>query len=64
MGFPGGSLGKESACKAGDPGSILGGEDPLEMEMATYSSILTWKIPGTEELGRLYLTGLQRDRHD
>ena len=47
MGFPGGSLGKESACNAGDPGLILGGEDPLEMEMATYSSILTWKIPGT-----------------
>ena len=31
----------------------LGWEDPLEKEMATYSSILAWKIPWTEELGRL-----------
>ena len=28
-------------------------EDPLEKEMATYSSILAWRIPWTEELGRL-----------
>ena len=82
MGFPGSSAGKESACNAGDPGSIpglrrspgegighplqyswaslvaqlvknlpvmqetwvqsLGGEDPLEKVMATYSSILAW----------------------
>ena len=31
----------------------LGGEDPLEKEMATHSSILAWKIPWTEEPGRL-----------
>ena len=31
----------------------LGQEDPLEEEMATYSSILAWKIPWTEETGRL-----------
>ena len=31
----------------------LGGEDPLEKEMATYSSILAWKIPWTEEPGGL-----------
>ena len=31
----------------------LGQEDPLEKEMATYSSILAWKIPWTEEPGRL-----------
>ena len=31
----------------------LGGEDPLEEEMATHSSILAWKIPWTEELGGL-----------
>ena len=31
--------------------SSLGGEDPLEEEMATYSSILAWKIPWTEEPG-------------
>ena len=85
VGFPGSSAGKESACNAGDPGSIprsgrspgegnghlfqyswaslvaqmvknlpamqetwarsLGWEDLLEKEMATYSSILAWRIP-------------------
>ena len=87
LGFPGGSAGKESACKAADPGSIpgsgrsagegigytllyswaslvaqlvknplakwdtwvrsLGWEDPLEIGMATHSSILAWKTPWT-----------------
>ena len=42
----------------------LGWEDPLEKEMATHSSILAWKIPWTEELGRLQSMGLQRVRHD
>ena len=32
----------------------LGQEDPLEKEMASHSSILTWEIPGTEKSGRLY----------
>ena len=85
LGFPGSSVGKESTCKAGDPGSIpgsgrfpregisyplqyswtslvarmvknppamwktwvqsVGWEDPLEEEMATFSSILAWRIP-------------------
>ena len=85
VGFPGSSAGKESACNAGDPGSIprsgrspgegnghlfqyswaslvaqmvknlpamqetwarsLGWEDLLEKDMATYSSILAWRIP-------------------
>ena len=49
MGFSGGSDGKESACNAGDPGLILGWEDPLEKGMATHSSILAWRIPWTEE---------------
>ena len=35
----------------------LGGEDPLEKEMATHSSILAWGIPWTEELGGLQSTG-------
>ena len=39
-------------------------EDPLEKEMATHSSILAWKIPWTEEPGRLQSMGLQRVRHD
>ena len=34
-------------------GQSLGQEDPLEEEMATHSSILVWKIPWTEEPGRL-----------
>ena len=37
----------------------LGGEDPLEKEMATHSSTLAWKIPWTEESGRLKSMGLQ-----
>ena len=44
---------------------FLGGEDLLEKEMATHSSILAWKIPWTEEEpGRLQSTGLQRVGHD
>ena len=38
----------------------LGGEDPLEKEMATHSSILAWRIPWTEEAGGLQSTGSQR----
>ena len=38
----------------------LGQENPLEKEMATYSSILAWKIPWTEEPGGLQSTGSQR----
>ena len=43
---------------------FLGGEDPLEKEMATHSSTLAWKIPWTEEPGGLQSMGLQRVRHD
>ena len=42
----------------------LGQEDPLEKEMANHSSILAWKIPWTEEPGRLQSMGLQRVGHD
>ena len=42
----------------------LGREGPLEKEMATQSSILAWRIPWTEEPGRLQSTGLQKVRHD
>jgi len=62
--FPGGSDGKESACNAGAPGSILSWEYPLEKEMATHSSILAWEIPWTEEPGRLQSMRSQRVRHD
>ena len=63
-GFPGGSIGKESACNEEDPGSPLGREDPLETGMATHSSILAWKIPWAEEPGGLQFMGLQRVRND
>ena len=42
----------------------LGGEDLLEKEMATHSSILAWKMSWTEEPGRLQSIALQRVRHD
>ena len=59
MGFPGGSDGKESAHNAGDLGLIPGSEDPLEMGMATHSSILAWRIPRTEVPDRLQSMGAQ-----
>ena len=40
-----------------------GQEDPLEKKMATHSSILAWRIPWTEESGRLQ-SGSQRVEHD
>ena len=42
----------------------LGQKDPLEKEMATHSSTLAWKIPWTEEPGRLQSMGLQKVGHD
>ena len=42
----------------------MGQEDPLGKGMATYSSILAWRIPWTEEAGGLWSMGLQRVRHN
>ena len=42
----------------------LGREDLLEKEIAAHSSILAWRIPWTEEPGRLQSMGLQRTDHD
>ena len=42
----------------------LGGKEPLEKEMATYSSILPWRIPWTEEPGGLQPMGSQRVEHN
>ena len=42
----------------------LGCEDPLEMEMATHSSIPVWETPWTEESSRLQFMGLQKVRHN
>ena len=47
-----------------DASTILGQEDPLDEEMATHSSILAWRILGTEEPDGLQSMGSQRVRHD
>ena len=62
-GFLGGSDGKESACNAGDPGSIFGSGRSPGVGMATRSSILPWSIPWTD-YNELWSVGLQRVRHD
>ena len=62
--FPGVSDGEESACNAGTWVQSLGSGDPLEKEMATDSSILSWRIPWTEEPGGLQSMQLQRFVHN
>ena len=64
IGFPGDSDSKESAHNGEITVQTLSWEDPLEKGMATHSSILAWKIPRTEELGRLQSMGSQRVGHD
>ena len=59
FGFPGGSVVKNPPADAGDMDLIPGLEDSLEKGMATHSSILAWRIPWTEEPGRLQYMGLQ-----
>ena len=59
-GIPPWHRGKESACRSS---ASLGWEDPLEEGMATYSSILAWRIQWTEETGGLQSIGLHRVRH-
>ena len=58
---------KDLPANAGDIKDIvpsLGWKDPLEEGMATHSNILAWRIPWTEEHGRLLSMGSQRVRHD
>ena len=64
MDFPGGSLAKNQPANAGDMVRSLGGEDALEKEMATHSSILAWRIPWTEEPGRLQSKVSQKVGHN
>ena len=64
LGFPDSSVSKESSFSAGDQGSIPDQEDSLEKETATHASILAWRIPWTEEPGRLQSMGSQRVGHD
>ena len=63
-GFPGGLDGKESACNAGDPGSIPGLGRSLEKGMATHSNFFAWKTTWTEEPGGLHSMGSQRVGHN
>ena len=51
---------KNLPAKEGSVGLIHGGEDPLKKEIVTYSSILAWEIPWTEEPGGLQYMGLQK----
>ena len=53
-----------NAVDVKDEGSISRPEDLLEKEMATHSSIFAWRIPWTEEPGRLESTGSHKVRHD
>ena len=53
IGLLGGSDGKESACNAETWAQSLGQGNPLEKEMALHSSILAWRLPGTEDPGGL-----------
>ena len=64
MWLPVGLDGKESACSVGDLGSIPGSGHPLEKGMATYSSVLAWRVPWTEEPGGLQSMGSHRVGHD
>ena len=63
-GFPGGTVVKNLPANAGDAGSIPVSGRSLKEEMATHSSILAWKMPWTEEPGRLQSTGSQRAGHN
>ena len=60
-------MAKNPPANAGDIGSpadmTLDWENPLEKEMATYSSIFAWKISWTEEPGGLHSMGLQQQHH-
>ena len=64
MGFPGAFDGKESAWNSGNMSSVAGSGRSPEKEMAPHSSILAWRIPWTEEPGRLQSVGSQSVGHD
>ena len=63
FGFPGGSAVKNPRAVQ-ETLQTLGQEDPLEKDMATHSSVLAWRIPGTGEPGGLPSMGSHRVRHD
>ena len=63
LGLPGGSDSKEPACMQETWVQSLSWDDPLEEGIATHPSILTWRIPWTEEPGGLWSMGSQRVFH-
>ena len=63
-GFPGGSLVKNLPAVQEAQIRFLDREDPLEKEVATHSSVLAWRIPGTAEPGGLPYMGSHRVGHD
>ena len=64
MGLPGSAVVKNLSAMQETQFRSLGWEDPLEKRMAIHSNILAWRIPWTEEPGRLLSTGSQRVGHD
>ena len=64
VGFPGGSVVKNHPTTQEMWVQSLDWEDPLEEEMATHSSVLSWEIPWTEEPGWLHPIGSQRGQHN
>ena len=63
MGLVGGSVVKNLPAKQETYVRAPGWEDPLSKDMATYSIILAWEIPWTEEPGRLQSIGLHKIRY-
>ena len=63
LGFPGGSMVKNSPAIQEVRVRALGQEDPLEGDRATHSGSMAWRTPWTKNPGRLQSTGSQRVRH-
>ena len=62
MGFPSGSVGKESASSAGDLVQSLAWENALEEGMTTHSNILAWRIPMDRGAWRAIVHGVTQSR--
>ena len=59
MSFPAGSDNEEATCNVGDPVRPLSWEDPLEEGMASFSSILAWRIPRDREAWWVAVRGVK-----
>ena len=55
---------KNLDASSGDPGSVRESEDSLKKGIANHSNVLAWRIPWTEDPGRLFVIGSQRFGHD